>query len=589
MSTPKVGFWRIFWPSLVASLILSVIGWIFWLIVFSSLLSSEEKIVNKSVLHMKLTDEVSEMSNTSFDQSSLSLNKQIGIADILHGLKQAKKDEEVKGVYLELGNVSMGYATAKEVRDGIADFQESGKFVVAFLNGEYISQKQYYIASVAKEIYGFPTSTVEFMGLGTEIMFLKGMFDKYGVEMQVVRGSGNDFKSFVEPYFRNNMSDSSRMQANRFLSSMWNDIRTEIGASRKISKVELNSIAENVKVTRMSDALKYKFIDGLKYADEVEALVAKKAKLNDLSDILSFEKYAKKKFKLSQQSISSDGGASVAVIVGEGAITVDGDEMASKKICSYFREARNDNAIKVVVFRVNSGGGSALASEEIWREVMLTEKKKKVIVSMGDYAASGGYYISAPATTIFAENTTLTGSIGVFGVVPFTGDLFQKNFGITFDRVQTNKHSVLSMNKHLTEEEFNFIQSDVDKTYLNFKQRVAEGRGLTLEQVQRIARGRVWTGADAVKIGLVDKIGGFEDALQFAIKLANVKTPTIRYYPIYKEDKFGDALEAIIDEETTHIKSSKMPKLANELMEILKKIETWRGIQMRMPDVYSIY
>lgn len=589
MSTPKVGFWRIFWPSLVASLILSVIGWIFWLIVFSSLLSSEEKIVNKSVLHMKLTDEVSEMSNTSFDQSSLSLNKQIGIADILHGLKQAKKDEEVKGVYLELGNVSMGYATAKEVRDGIADFQESGKFVVAFLNGEYISQKQYYIASVAKEIYGFPTSTVEFMGLGTEIMFLKGMFDKYGVEMQVVRGSGNDFKSFVEPYFRNNMSDSSRMQANRFLSSMWNDIRTEIGASRKISKVELNSIAENVKVTRMSDALKYKFIDGLKYADEVEALVAKKAKLNDLSDILSFEKYAKKKFKLSQQSISSDGGASVAVIVGEGAITVDGDEMASKKICSYFREARNDNAIKVVVFRVNSGGGSALASEEIWREVMLTEKKKKVIVSMGDYAASGGYYISAPATTIFAENTTLTGSIGVFGVVPFTGDLFQKNFGITFDRVQTNKHSVLSMNKHLTEEEFNFIQSDVDKTYLNFKQRVAEGRGLTLEQVQRIARGRVWTGADAVKIGLVDKIGGFEDALQFAIKLANVKTPTIRYYPIYKEDKFGDALEAIIDEETTHIKSSKMPKLANELMEILKKIETWRGIQMRMPDEYSIY
>lgn len=584
MSTPKIGFWRIFWPTLVSSLILSVIGWIFWLIVFSSLFSTEEKVENRTVLHMKLDQEVTEMSNTSFDQGSFSMNRQLGISDVIHGLKKAKDDKEVKGIYLELGNVSMGYAKAKEIRDAISDFQSSGKFVVAYLNGEFISQKQYYIASVAKEIYGFPTSTVEFMGLGAEIMFLKGMFDRYGVEMQVIRGSNNDFKSAVEPYFRDNMSDSSRLQSNRFLSSMWEDIRSEIATSRKMTAQQLFDIAENVKVQRMEDALKYKFIDGLKYSDEVEALVSKKAKLDDLSDIESFEKYAKKKFKLEQQLLSNEGGANVAVIVADGAITVDGEEIASRKLCSYFREARNDDDIKVVVFRVNSPGGSALASEEIWREVMLTEKTKKVIVSMGDYAASGGYYISAPATTIFAENTTITGSIGVFGVIPFTGDLFQKNFGITFDRVQTNKHSVLSLNKRLTEEELSMIQGEVDKTYLQFKKRVADGRGMTVEQVQKIARGRVWSGKDAVKIGLVDKIGGFEDALAYAIKEAKIKTPTVRYYPKVKENKWEEAIETLSEEEETiQFKSSKLPKIANDLIKVLEKIESWRGIQMRLP------
>lgn len=585
MSTVKISFWRVFWPSLIASMILSVLGWIFWLIVFGSMFSSEPEVKDTSVLHMTLSGEIGERGSSSLNVSSFSMDKKIGLADILTGLEKAKDDKQVKGIYLELDNVQCGYATAMEIRSALKDLKKSGKFLVAYLNGEVITQKQYYISSVADEIYGFSTSAMEFVGLGGELMFLKNTFDKLGIEMQVIRGSNNDFKSAVEPYFRTNMSDSSRLQTQRYMASIWEDVRTQIAADRKISAAALNDIAENVKIQRVDDAVRLKLIDASKYRDEVEEIILKKSKLKDLKDIMSFEEYAAKGFKNKQLAFEMSTKANVAVIVGEGGITVNGDEMTSDKICKYFREVRNDDDIKVVVFRVNSPGGSALASDEIWREVSLTTKKKKVIVSMGDVAASGGYYVSSPASTIFAEPTTITGSIGVFGVIPYTGGFMENKLGLTFDRVQTNKHSVLSTNRKLTPEELALIQAEVDQIYLQFKKRVADGRGMTTEQVQRIARGRVWTGTDALKIGLVDKLGGLNDALAFAIKEAKVKDPKVRYYPKVKEDPFEEILEQLSqeDRESLKIKQQAVPKVIDDLTKRLMKLESYTGIQMRMP------
>ncbi|MNV11186.1 Protease 4 [compost metagenome] len=586
MSTVKVSFWRIFWPSLVASMILSVFGWVFWLIIFGSMLGGEPDIKDVSVLHMTLSGEIGERSSSTLNAPSFSMDKKIGLADILTGLEKAKEDKQVKGIYLELDNVQCGYGTAMEIRNALKEFKKSGKFVVSYLNGEVITQKQYYISSVSDEVYGFSTSAMEFIGLGGELMFFKNTFDMLGIEMQVIRGSNNDFKSAVEPYFRTDMSDSSRLQTERYMASIWEDVRNQIAADRKLTAEILNDIAENAKIQRVDDAVKFKLIDAAKYRDEVEEIVLKKSKLKDLKDIMSFEEYATKGFKNKQLGFElGTSEANVAVIVGEGGITVNGDEMTSEKICKYFREVRNDDKIKVVVFRVNSPGGSALASEEIWREVSLTTKKKKVIVSMGDVAASGGYYIATPASTIFAEPTTITGSIGVFGVIPYTGGFMENKLGLTFDRVQTNKHSVLSTNRKLTPEEFGLIQAEVDQIYTQFKKRVADGRGLTTDQVQKIARGRVWTGADAIKIGLVDKMGGLNDALAFAIKEAKVKDAKVKYYPKVKEDPFEAILEQLSseDRESLKIKQQAVPKVIDDLTKRLMKLESYSGIQMRMP------
>ncbi len=579
----KVSFWRIFFASLAAGAILSIIGWIFWLVILGGLMSSEEKSFDSAVLHLKLDGNIAERSSSKFDPSSFGVDKSIGLSDILYGLEKAKTDNNVKGVFLELGTLSCGAETAYEIRAAIKDFQTSKKFVVAYLGGEVITQKQYFIASAAPEIYGFPTSAMEFLGLGTELMFYKTMFDKVGLEMQVIRGPKNDFKSAVEPYFRDNMSDSSKLQLQRYIQNIWSDMLVKIGLDRKIAPSELNLIADNAQIQRVDDAIRYKLIDAAKYQDEVEALVAKKAKLDDLSDIQSFEEYAKESFKMNQL-LTSPNSASIAVIVAEGAITVDGEEVNSKKLCADFAEVRANDNIKAVVFRVNSPGGSALASEEIWREVNLTAKTKKVIVSMGDYAASGGYYIAAPAHYIFAEKSTLTGSIGVFGVVPFTGKMLENNFGLRFDQVATNKHSVLSLNRKLTPEEMAMLENQVSITYTQFKNRVATGRGLTMEQVERIARGRVWTGEDALNCKLVDKIGNMTDAINYAKKITKVTNAKVIYYPIQKEAALDKVLEELSKQESkVSVKDARIKKELSFILNQVYKLEEMTGIQMRLP------
>jgi protease-4 len=450
---------------------------------------------------------------------------------------------------------------------------------------QLITQKQYYIASAANEIYAFPTSMMEFVGLGAELTFFKHTLDKLGIEVQVIRGRDNDFKSAVEPFFLDKMSDSSRVQVQRYLTSIWSDMRADIASDRKVSSERLFQAAENMEIKRAQDAVAIHLIDGVKYRDEIIGLLLKKTgqKTAELK-LRSFEKFARRKFKDNQSIVRMDN-PNIAVLVAEGDISVSGEGMSSEKICEALREIRADKGIKALVLRINSPGGSALASDEIWREVKLCKKHMKVIVSMGDVAASGGYYIATPADYIFAENNTITGSIGVFGVIPYTGKFLEDKLGMTFDRVATNKHAVVSTNRRLTAEETGIIQTEVDEIYTEFIERVAEGRGLNAQQVHKLARGRVWTGTDALKIGLVDELGGLYAATKYAQKLAKIKEAKIVCYPIRKEDPFEAILELLEDQENSEmlVKNQQIPAEFLVHYRQLLKLEQVKGIQMRLP------
>lgn len=594
MSDNKITFGKVFWPSFLAVLIMSIIGLLIFFLILGGIIGSFGEfgpkplaVKDKTVLHMTLDGQIAEKGENSFDASSFSLNKTIGLSDILYGIEKAKTDTKIKGIFIEIGDLNCGFATAREIRNAINDFEKSGKFAVAYNRGEMISQKEYYVASAADENYGFPSSNMEFVGLGAELSFFKGTLAKLDVEVEIIRGSNNDFKSAVEPFFRDNMSDSSRVQIERYLNSMWLDIREEIAKDRNVSATTLNEIAEDAKIHRAQDAVDYKLLDGVMYRDEVMELVSKKAGTDNADgiELQAFEKYATKKFN-QDQAKAKNNKPNIAVILAEGGVAVDGDGLTSKEICKLFQDVRKNRSIKTVVFRINSPGGSALASDEIWREVKLTNKVKKVIVSMGDVAASGGYYIAAPATYIFAEPTTITGSIGVFGMIPYTGKMFENKLGMTFDRATTNQHAVLSTNRKLTPAELAIIQEEVDNIYDEFLGRVAEGRKMTKEQVNVIARGRVWTGRDALKIGLVDKLGGIKDAINYAAKEYGIKDQKVLYYPIRKDQKWMEILEQIEEEEenaSIKIESAELPKELVEQYKKLKKIESYSGMQMRLP------
>ena len=594
MTDKKIGFGKIFWPSLIAALIVSILGSIIFLLVtaglisgFSDLKPEPFSVKENTVLHITLDGEISEVSDTKFNKSQLSFENKIGLSDLLFGFKNAALDENIKGVFIDIKDVNCGYSTAKEIRQAINEFEKSGKFAIAYNSGEYVSQKEYYIASAANLNYGFPTTAMEFVGLGAELMFFKKTLEKLDVEMQVIRGKNNDFKSAVEPFFRENMSDSSRVQIEKYISSMWADIKSDIAQDRKTTIKQLNNIAENATIHRVEDGVKYKLIDAVKYKDEVIDILKQKSglALSEDLNLQSFEKYSKKLF-YEDQTIAKLDEPNIAVILAEGEISTDGNGLTSKDICKLFQDVRNNKTIKTVVFRINSPGGSALASDEIWREVKLTNKKQKVIVSMGDVAASGGYYIAAPAFKIFAEPTTITGSIGVFGVIPFTGNLLTNKLGLTFDRAATNKHSVMSLNRRLTQEELGLIQLEVDQIYTQFMKNVSDGRKLTIPQVNAIARGRVWTGRDALKIGLVDELGGLTDAINYAAKNEGISNKKVLYYPLKEADPISELIEKIEEETTSKNSKASTFELPVEIMNYynqLKNLESYSGIQMRMP------
>lgn len=587
----KVSFWKIFFASLLALVVATVLFWIvFFAIIGSSFKQKPFSVNEKSVLHITLDEPVMETTGAEFNPNSFSMDKRLGIHDIIIGLEEAANDDKISGIFLDINGAPMGFSTLHEFRNALEKFKASGKFIVSYNSGEMLSQKGLLLSSVADESYIFPSTMVEFLGLGAELMFFKNMLDKLDIEMQVIRGEGNDFKSAVEPFFLDKMSDSSRMQMQRLLDAMWLEYREVLGTSRNVSASYLDSLAQNALIRRGTHAAEFKLVDAVKYYDEVLSLLKEKTGIDkdDDLELVNFYKYASKKAD-DKKVLDEVKSPNIAVLVAAGDISTDGDGIASNKLVKEIRAIRENDDIKALVFRVNSPGGSALASDEIWRELTLLAETKTLVVSMGDVAASGGYYISAPAHRIFAQRSTITGSIGVFGVLPYTGKMFNDKLGITFDYVNTNQHSVMSLNKKLNPTEFGLIQDEVNEIYADFLNIVAKGRKLDMVKVKNIAKGRVWIGEDALAIGLVDEIGGIKEAMAYAASAANIEKPVYEYFPKREINKFNDILMAFGDEEMkAKMKGKRLSSEAFRMIEALRTADQLQGVQMRLPFLFDI-
>ena len=587
----KTSFWKIFFASLLALVVASLL---FWVVVFailgSSFKSKPFSVEENTILHLTLDQPIRETSSVKFNPNSFDIDRSLGLSDALIALELAAEDKKVRGIFIDISGAPMGFSTLREFQAGIEKFKESGKFVLAYNSGEAITQKALLLSAVADESYVFPSSVVEFLGLGSELMYFKNMFDKLSIEMQVIRGEDNDFKSAVEPYFMDKMSDSSRMQTQRLLDLLWLEYRETLGQMRNISPVLLDSIAQHALVRRGLHAVDHKLYDGAKYRDEIIQILKDKVGIEEDKELkmVDFFNYAQRKAS-DRKVLDDDKKPNIAVLFAAGEISKDGDGIASDRLVKDIRKIREKKDIKALVLRVNSPGGSALASDEIWRELTLLAEEKTLIVSMGDVAASGGYYIAAPAHKIYAQRSTITGSIGVFGVLPYTGKMFRDKLGIDFDFVQTNQYSNMSINKKLSPREFDMIQEEVEAIYTEFLDIVAAGRNLSIEQVKKVAKGRVWMGEDAVKIGLVDELGGLRAAMAFAAEKAEIEKPIYSYYPKSEKDKFSELLMAIASDEMK-VKSSQnvVGKEALKFLEIIKTASQMKGVQARLPFMIEI-
>ena len=555
----------------------------------SSVGSSTEAVVpTNAVLFIDLNHEITEKSEPNpfenMELPGLVSTKSIGLNDIVSRIKAAKTDGNIKGIYLNVAGAGTGFATLKAIREALLDFKTSDKFIIAYSDG--MTQKGYYLNAVADEIYLHPQGSLDFRGLASSVMFFKEALDKVGVEMQVLKVG--TYKSAVEPFIMNSMSDANREQVNSYLGSIYGTFLQDISTSRKISADSLRSIANGYLIREAADAKKYGFVNDLLYKDQVIAKIKAKLGLDDKKDIptvalLDYKKSADK---------GEAGGDRVAVLYAYGDI-VDGEgvegQIGGDKLSRELRELRRDDKVKAIVLRVNSPGGSALASESIWREVDLTKKTKPIVVSMGDYAASGGYYISAAADSIFADPTTLTGSIGVFGLVPSFQKLFNTNLGIHFEAVKTAKFADMDvdMDRPLTEEEKNIIQGGVNKIYQVFMKRVADGRKISIAEVDSIGQGRVWTGEQAVKLKLVDRVATLDQAIAAAAKKAKLENYRVSEYPREK-DPFATIWSTSKDKIKMWMLEDELGDYVKYLAEV-KKITQMSGVQARIPYLVEIY
>jgi protease-4 len=510
-------------------------------------------------------------------------DKSIGLNDILANIKKAKTDDNIKGIYLSESYMLSGQATTEEIRKALIDFKKSGKFIVAY--AEVYTQSFYYLASVADKVYINPKGIFDFSGFSSQITFLKGALDKLGVEVQVIKVG--TYKSAVEPYILTKMSDANREQVTSYMGSLYDYFLQGIATSRHLNADSLKSIASNLKIQYPEDALKYKLVDGLKYKDEILNDLKDRTGISHKKDVnsVSIDDYTKSESDKKADEGSSD--RRIAVVYASGEISGgDGDDnsIGSDKISAAIRKVRLDSKVKAVVLRVNSPGGSSLASAVIWREIVLTKKVKPVIVSMGDYAASGGYYISCAADSIFAEPNTITGSIGIFAILPNMQKFFNDKLGVTFDGVKTGKFSDLGdISRPLTPEEHMILQTQINRGYDEFTKAVADGRHKTQEYINSIGQGRVWTGTQALKLGLVDRLGNINDAIACAAKKANVQDYKLVAYPEQKSifKNFGSGISA----------QMKTRAIQAELGENFKYYEQIKGVQsmMRTPQARMPY
>ena len=546
---------------------------------------------DNSVLHVKLNFEIKERGVNdpfgNFDPMTFKSKPSVGLNDILKSLKNAAEDDKIKGIYLDMQSVPAGMATVEEIRNALLDFKESGKWIISY--SEIYSQKAYYLASVSDELWLNPQGMVEWKGLGSQMMFLKGMFEKLEVEPQIIRYG--KFKSAIEPLILDKMSEANRMQTMTYLNDLWYKMLRGISEGRGKSVEELDGFAQNATIQNGKDALENGLVDELLYKDQVTEKLRAKLEITDEDKKINFIGLAKYKDAPSPKSDDEKvtKKEKIAVVYAVGSIEGgqgDDETIGSEKISEEIRKARKDDKVKAIVLRVNSPGGSALASDVIWREVVLAKAVKPVIVSMGDVAASGGYYIACAADTILAQPNTITGSIGVFGVLWNAEKMLNNKLGIMVDTAKTNRFADLGTPlRPLTSLERDIIQNGVNEIYTDFITKVGEGRGMTTAQVDSIGQGRVWSGEDALEIGLVDLLGGIDDAIEIAANMAKVENYRVVEYPAQK-----DPIQQMIQEISGQGEEVFLKHRLGNYYKYVKDVEelmNMEGVQARMP--YQLY
>ncbi|MCC6600878.1 MAG: signal peptide peptidase SppA [Crocinitomicaceae bacterium] len=599
-----------FFKTMLASMLgaFLALGLLFLLFVFIiiaaiSSAGSEKSVVIKenSVLHIKLNDPIVERANDknfNFSLGNFDSKQRIGLNQFIKDLEAAQEDDKIKGIFLEVGSVVGAPSSMHDLHNAIVKFKNTGKWVIAFSEG--YSQGGYYIASAANEVYLYPTGEIDWRGINAEIMFYKKLLDKLEIEAQVVRGPNNKFKSAVEPFIYDHMSDENRAQVKTFIDDIWMTMLEGIAEQRGLDVAALNSAADSLDFLSAGKALEARVVDGLMYRDEVVTQIRSKLGIvedttatkgtDNEKDELPFVSLADYHSGKKRDKVDFEKGK-IAVVYAVGAIeSGEGDDetIGSDRIAAALKKAREDEKVKAIVLRVNSPGGSALASDVIWRETQLIKQKgKPFVVSMGDYAASGGYYISCGADKIYANRNTITGSIGVFGILPNMQKFLDNKLGLTFDRFETNPHAdIFSASKPLDKKEMQAMQSLVADIYDDFTRKVADGRKKTQAEVDSIGQGRVWSGEDAKNIGLVDEIGDLNAAVAAAASMAGIED-----YRVSELPELIDPLKKMIEQVTGQKQSSLVKEWLgdnfnayNDLMYLTRM----KGPQARLPFFIQI-
>lgn len=569
--------------TIIGLFLFSILGFFLFVGIIAAVGSSEEStpIESNSVLKLNLNNPIQEVAvENPFAEFSGGQGSVLGLLDIRSALANAKQDPNIKGVYIDVQYPMVGWATAEEIRDAIIDFKKSNKFVYAY--GEVMTEKAYYLASVADKIYLNPAGGMEWNGLSAEYDFYKGTLDKLEIKPLIFRVG--EYKSAVEPFFRENMSDASRLQNQVLINNIFDHAVDKISQARKITPTQLKNLADSLSIDSPQDALKHKLITNVGYYDEVETALRKELKLgeDDKIKFVGLSKYSKAEKHVKEGSSDNR----IAVLIGEGAImsgkSNDGN-IGSETVVEELRKARQDKKVKAVVLRINSPGGSALASDVMWREIQLTRKEKPVIASMSDVAASGGYYMAMGCDKIVAHPNTITGSIGVFSVLFNFQNTFRNKLGITFDRVNTNAHSDWpSVTREMTPFENDRMQRSTENIYAVFTKKAAEGRKMSLAKLQSLASGRVWSGREAKGNGLIDEFGGLDKAIEIAAKSAKLKEGDYRVRYPKEKNVFEEVITKFSNDAEEAVLQQKLGDFAPYL-KTLKKLQQMEGTQARLP------
>jgi protease IV len=572
-----------FFAALLALIVFCGVIFLFFSVLIGGLMSKDvSRIEPRSVLFIDLARSYNDkkVMNPVFELTGNVEDEVPTLYELVRLIRRAKSDSMIKGIYLKAEMNRNGYAASEELRNVLADFRSSGKFVVSY--GDYISQKAYHVANVSTRIYVNPKGMFEWSGFAVEYIYFKNLLKRLEIEPQIFYDG--KFKSATEPFREEKMTEANRLQTSVWLGDVYEKFLSNTAVSRKLDTATLRKYANEFTIQKPEDAVTYKLIDGVRYDDEVKDEIKKQLKIGK-DDLISFVTPGA---YLNAKSVKEFGKDKVAVVYAEGEI-IDGKgeegQVGSDTYKNLIRKLRYNDDVKAIVLRVNSPGGSSLASEVIWRELYLAQKEgKPVVVSMGDVAASGGYYISCMADSIFAQPNTITGSIGVFAMIPNMESFFKNKLGITFDRVKTGDYAdALTISKPLNAQEKKIIQNQVDMIYADFKQRVSDGRKMDTAYVDSIAQGRVWTGVRASKIGLVDRLGGIDDAIRSAAKLAKLKEYNIREYP-ERKSIFDEIFSSYLSNAQTNMLNKELGEENVQLLQQVKRIKDNFGkVQARLP------